>query len=83
MEDKCIMCKFDQCTGYTIGRCKGLENCKYGKSREQQKAIEARVVDGIKTRMPYLYHNVVSLADPGKVLIWADDHNRRRVKMGG
>ena len=82
MEEKCIMCKFDQCHGYTIGRCIGLENCKYGRSMAEQRAIEDKLVDSIQTRMPYLYRNVISLVEPGKVLIWANEHNRLRAETG-
>lgn len=81
MENICIMRKMGECAGYNIGKCIGLENCKYGKSREEQRAIEAKVVQGIQERMPYLYRDVKSLVDPGKTLIWADDHNALRVEL--
>lgn len=60
---KCIMNKNGYCTGYTINVCKGLEKCKFGKSVEQQKAIEESIVKHIIKDGGYLYNPLRSRVD--------------------
>lgn len=65
---KCIMELKGDCTGYTLGRCKGMEKCKFGKTKIQQKTIEEAIVRHIITDGGYLYYPLKSRIDGSMLL---------------
>ena len=70
---KCVMELNGYCTGYTFEKCKGLEKCKFGKSKLQQKAIEEAIVKHVITDGAFLYNPLKSRID-GAVLLPAGEY---------
>ena len=66
---KCIMSKNDICNGYDLGRCAGnKENCKFKKTKEEQRSIERKIVRRLETEGGYLYRPFISLVTGAEIL---------------